>query len=125
MKILQERHAIMFSISITHWRFSHKIPQFCVLKILSSDYFLSGSTSLRFSQRLLTSNVFHPLLLKNISFTGHKAPIQNIFAICRNSRPEVFCKKGVPSNFTKLTGKHLCQSLFYNKLAGLRPGVFL
>ena len=36
-------------------------------------------------------------------------------AICRNSRPEVFCKKVVLRNFVKLTGKHLCQSLFFNK----------
>ena len=29
----------------------------------------------------------------------------------RSSRPEVFYKKGVLRNFTKLTGKQLCQSL--------------
>ena len=34
--------------------------------------------------------------------------------------PEVFCKKGFLSNFVKLTGKQLCQSLFFNKVAGLR-----
>ena len=33
----------------------------------------------------------------------------------RSSRPEVFCKKGVLRNFAKFTGKHLCQSLFFNK----------
>ena len=27
-------------------------------------------------------------------------------------------KKGVLINFTKFTGKHLCQSLFFNKVAG-------
>ena len=32
---------------------------------------------------------------------------------------EVFCKKGVLKNFTKFTGKHLFQSLFFNKLAGV------
>ena len=37
-----------------------------------------------------------------------------------SSRSEVFCKKGVLRNFTKFTGKHLCQSLFFNKVAG--PG---
>ena len=31
----------------------------------------------------------------------------------RNSRPEVFCKKGDLGNFSKFTGKHLCQSLFF------------
>ena len=34
----------------------------------------------------------------------------------RSSRPDVFCKKGVIRNFAKLTGKHLCQSLFFNKV---------
>ena len=37
----------------------------------------------------------------------------------RSNRPEVFCKKGVLKNFAKFTGKHLCQSLFFNKVAGL------
>ena len=31
--------------------------------------------------------------------------------------PEMFCEKVVPRNFTKFTGKHLCQSLFFNKVA--------
>ena len=39
----------------------------------------------------------------------------------RSSHPEVFCKKGVLRNFTKFTGKHPCQSLFFNKVAGQRP----
>ena len=41
--------------------------------------------------------------------------------IYRYSRPEPFCKKAALRNFTKFTGKHLCQSLFFNKVAGLRP----
>ena len=28
---------------------------------------------------------------------------------------EVFYKKGILKNFAKFTGKHLCQSLFFNK----------
>ena len=40
--------------------------------------------------------------------------------------PEVFYKKGVLRFFTKFTGKHLYQGLFFNKVAGLRtlPQVF-
>ena len=45
-------------------------------------------------------------------------------SVFRSSRPEVFWKKGVLRNFAKFTGKHLCQSLFFNKVAGLRPGCF-
>ena len=39
--------------------------------------------------------------------------------------PEVFYDKVVLQNFSKLTGKRLCQSLFFNKVAGLRPGILL
>ena len=39
----------------------------------------------------------------------------SINQIAYGSRPEVFCKKGALRNFTKFTGKHLCQSLFFNK----------
>ena len=40
------------------------------------------------------------------------------------SRPEVFCEKGVLRNIAKFTGKHLCQGLYFNKVAGLRPANF-
>ena len=42
-----------------------------------------------------------------------------------SSLPEVFCKKGVLTNFVKYTGKHLCQRLFFNKVSGLRPETLL
>ena len=49
----------------------------------------------------------------------YQVPVQTYYALAvkipRSSRPEVFCKKGVLRNFTKFTGKHLCQSLFFNK----------
>ena len=35
------------------------------------------------------------------------------------NQKQVFCKEGVLENFAKFTGKHLCQSLFFNKVAGL------
>ena len=34
-------------------------------------------------------------------------------------------RKGVLKNFAKFTGKHLCQSLFFNKVAGLRLAILL
>ena len=36
----------------------------------------------------------------------------------RSKRPDVFCKKGVLTNFIKFIGKHLYQSLFFTKVAG-------
>ena len=43
----------------------------------------------------------------------------------RRSCPDVFYKKDVLRNFAKFTEKHLCQSLFFNKVAGLRPATLL
>ena len=37
----------------------------------------------------------------------------------------MFYKKGVLKNLIKFTGKHLCQSLFLNKVAGHRPANLL
>ena len=39
-------------------------------------------------------------------------------AILRSSRPEVSCKKGVLKHIAKFTGKLLCRSLFFHKVAG-------
>ena len=43
----------------------------------------------------------------------------------RSNHPDVFCKIGVLRIFAKFTGKHLCQSLCFNKVAGLRPALLL
>ena len=43
----------------------------------------------------------------------------------RSSRQDVFCKKSVLRNFAKFTGKHLCQSLYLNKVSGLWPETLL
>ena len=41
------------------------------------------------------------------------------WAMFRSSRSEVFCEKDVLRNFAKFTEVHLCQSVFFNKIAGL------
>ena len=55
--------------------------------------------------------------LKNICLRFFKNMYTRIIPF-RSSRPQVFCKKGVRRNFTKFTGKHLYQSLCFNKIAG-------
>ena len=57
----------------------------------------------------------HFNMIMQLSFAHH----------VRSSCPEVFCKKDVLENFAKFTVKHLCQSLFFNKVAGLRPATLL
>ena len=43
----------------------------------------------------------------------------------RGSHQKCSVKKGVFRNFDKFTEKHLCQSFFFNKVAGLRPETLL
>ena len=43
----------------------------------------------------------------------------------RSSHQRCSMRKGVLRNFTKFTGKHLCQNLFFNKFVGLRPATLL
>ena len=43
----------------------------------------------------------------------------------RSSHQRCSLKKGVLRNFTKFTGTHLCQSLFFNKVPGLGPAALL
>ena len=48
-----------------------------------------------------------------------------IFFALQKQPPEVYCRKGVLKSFAKFTWKHLCQSLFFNKVACLRLATFL
>ena len=73
----------------------------------------------------------HSVLKMNTTFVLLK--LQTVETSLRSSSQEVFCKQCVLRNFAKFTGKHLHQSLFFNKVAGLRnqrtrdsdTGVFL
>ena len=49
----------------------------------------------------------------------------NIIYFLQKQLLEVIYKKSVLKNFAKLTGKHLFQNLFFNKVAGLRPATLL
>ena len=55
-------------------------------------------------------------------------PISNIvrkLLMNRSSHQRCSTKKDVLRNFSKFTGKHLRQSLFFNKIAGFRPANLL
>ena len=83
-----------------------------------------------------SKSLFKPMsILKNLQtlflaeefFVAPLIELATAYAMLRSSRPEVFCKKGVLRNFTKFSGKHLCQRLFFffNKVAGQRPATLL
>ena len=46
-----------------------------------------------------------------------------IVSLVRNAHRRSSIKEGVLNNFAKFTGKHLCQGLFFNKVAGLACNV--
>ena len=51
--------------------------------------------------------------------------MKNVEAATRwKQLPEVFHKKGAFKIFAKFRGKHLCQSLFFDKVVGLRPQAY-
>ena len=61
-----------------------------------------------------------------ISGLGHVKLILYLASVyARSICPEVFCEIGVLKNFAKLTGKHLCQSLFFDKTASLSLQLYL
>ena len=51
--------------------------------------------------------------------------IKNNWYNNRNSYRECSVKNVALRNFAKFTGKHLCQSLFFDKVAGLKPATLL
>ena len=53
---------------------------------------------------------------KNFSLLLTVLAVFDIILYIQKQPPEVFYKKGVLRNFAKLTRKHLCQNLFFNKV---------
>ena len=66
----------------------------------------------------------HPLKTENLWFPdifrvyGKRPVVRSIHRRCS-------VRKGVLRNFTNFTGKHLCQSLFFNEVATLRSAILL
>ena len=54
---------------------------------------------------------------------NHNVPLRN--EKCKSSHQRRSIITGVLENFAKFTGKHVCQSLFFNKVAGPRLGTLI
>ena len=72
---------------------------------------------------------FLPVLLQSIAFfvlSRLKKVLELIGKTLNRSRHQrCSMKNSVLRNFTKFTGKHLCQILFFYRVAGLRPATLL
>ena len=80
-----------------------------------------GRSLKRINQQLKRTSLSIGLSFLNIAIIfadfSLECAITNSIIYVQSSRPEVFCKEGVLRNFKKFTGKRLCQSLFFNKVA--------
>ena len=66
-------------------------------------------------------NAYTVLIYTYICFVSKKPIHPQILAFYFQKQPPVCSvRKGVLRNFAKFTGKHLCQSLLFNKVADLR-----
>ena len=59
------------------------------------------------------------MLLETLLLNGLTSPLSIMYILIQKQPLEVLSKKGVLKNFAKFTGKQMCQSLFFNKVAGL------
>ena len=57
-------------------------------------------------------------VLRRVTFHSMFWNLHSFELMLGTSHPEVFCKKVTFKSFTKLTGKHLCQSPLFKKVAG-------
>ena len=93
--------------------------------------------------RTFVSCYFEQVILSSQNISAIPSWLQRVFILSRNflvfcslnqlpkvlhAKPNKIQKQlsgGVFRNFAKFTGKHLCQSLFFIKVAGLRPVTIL
>ena len=66
------------------------------------------------------SKIYYLLLMKHM-------PMSHFFSFMflRKQPLEMLCKKRIYKVFANFTGKHLCWSLFFNKVAGIIPATLL
>ena len=85
--------------------------------------FQQASTCLKVMKRNTGSHVLNIVLTlfkrndSDIRSTGLDVLFVPFLLIFRSSHQRCSVRKGVRRNFVKFTGKHLCQSLFFDKVA--------
>ena len=118
---------VSYILGYPSFRLSPVFTVFCHCAIYAILYHVSIMKSKKQLSQIFYQNSYRNFLSKERSLFG-KLWFSAFFlhnCICnpklfRISRPEVLYKKGILEDFAKFTGKHLCQSLFFNKFASLR-----
>ena len=69
---------------------------------------------------------FAPAITRFLKYFARTIKMQQMFTMnTKKEPPEVFYKKAVLKNFSILTGKHLCWSLFFNQFVVLQVCNFI
>ena len=106
-------------------RLSHILKTYLIDRIALSSIF---HTTQSLVKKRTTENFGRKSLLLTMEhFFFRNSRLRNGMAssVNRSSHGRCSIRKGVLRNFAKFTGKHLCQNLFFNKVAGLRPATLL
>ena len=83
--------------------------------------FTEDSLKTKITWNQFPGHIFYRIFKQKFLFCNNAQTGQILlsdYVYFRSTRPKVFCKKGVLRNFAKFIGKHLCQNLFFNKVAG-------
>ena len=96
------------------------VLQFYIFQILAEKLQITKAKSIfsKYACNMFTVNKTDP---RTASITFWCLKASNF----RSSHQRCSLRKGVPRNFAKFTGKHPCQSLFLNKVTGLRAATLL
>ena len=74
-------------------------------------------------KRYPKTDIFEPV--PGVFSTAFLYTSERFLSVWRSSHRRCSGIKGVLRNFTKFTGKHLCQSFFFNEVAGAESGNFI
>ena len=109
---------------------------FLIFSVLSSDYLLYWNPTYKKEEKVLglrhyKININNFLKIDRISRTSNtRIDVYTYlgrklqFSEAQKQPMELFCKKGVYKDLANFTRKHLCQSLFFNKVAGSEKHLF-
>ena len=102
-----------------HAAFALQNKRWCEVDFEQLIIWINGKIKLITHLRCLFSTALGSLRYKILYchlYCNRKCHFSSSEAYWQKQPPEVFYQKGVPSNFSKFTGKHLCQNLSFRRL---------
>ena len=117
-KNTNHRHIILTGIDQCNSKFSKNILE--GLRVSSTNHHSENSSPKGVNLFHTAVSFYTPWKYKKQKFSeslrGYRKRLMHEIGWCRGSRLQMFFKIGVLKNFAKFTGKHLCWSLFFDKV---------